>query len=136
VTTPLVQGRIIIAPIVDPQGRNPKNRPAVVITPTADILPGGAVQVVAVSSQTDRAANAVCVPLPWQRPNGHPRTRLNEQCAAICTWLVDVPISDILGYKGITPDKSLFEILRIVRDLRKNPGRTPAADPSPDPPPA
>src|SRR4029077_19453103 len=45
-------GRIIWVEILDPQGRNPKCRPAVILTADADIRPDGEVWVVAIS--TDR----------------------------------------------------------------------------------
>ena len=47
----LGRGSIIWAIVADPQGRNPKVRPLVVLTSTADIQPAGKVQCVAITSQ-------------------------------------------------------------------------------------
>ena len=80
----LCRGRIVWVELLDPQGRNPKRRPAVVITPDPDIRDDSEVLVVAISSQTDEAPNEVLVELPWDR-QGHTRTQLKERCAAVCT---------------------------------------------------
>jgi mRNA-degrading endonuclease toxin of MazEF toxin-antitoxin module len=70
--------------LLDPQGRNPKRRPAVVITPTADIRADDEVVVAALSSQTDQSPSEVSVPVPWQT-GGHPRTTLNRPNVVVCT---------------------------------------------------
>ena len=70
----LCRGRIVWVELPDPQGRNPKCRPAVIVTPSADIKPDGEVWVVAISSQTDAAPAEVQVELPWDRRD-HPRRK-------------------------------------------------------------
>jgi mRNA-degrading endonuclease toxin of MazEF toxin-antitoxin module len=49
----LSRGRIIYVDLLDPQGRNRKRRPAVVVTPTEEIVPDGEIVVVAISTQKD-----------------------------------------------------------------------------------
>src|SRR6476620_6576842 len=76
----LIQGRIVFArkAIVDPQGKNPKcDRPFVIISPTAQILPGKFVVGVAISSDQ--------IDLPF---GDNAKAGLKIQCAAICDWLV------------------------------------------------
>lgn len=124
------QGRIVWVELLDPQGRNPKVRPAVVLTPTAEIRPGGEVVVAAVSRQVDQSPPEVSVPLPWQR-GGHPRTRLNSPNVVVCTWLVAIPVSAIGedGIGGVVPFREMARILDVVSSLRGGPG-----NPPPDPP--
>ena len=47
----LCRGGIVWVDLLDPQGRNRKCRPAVIVTPDADIQPNGEVWVVAISTQ-------------------------------------------------------------------------------------
>ncbi|MDY3552718.1 type II toxin-antitoxin system PemK/MazF family toxin [Gemmata sp. JC717] len=83
-SSPLQQGRIVWVELLDPQGRNPKRRPAVVLTPTAEIEPGGEIVVAALSTQLDQSPADVSVELPWHR-DGHPRTKLNRRAVVVCT---------------------------------------------------
>jgi hypothetical protein len=70
--------------MLDPQSRNPKCRPAVVVTPGADVRDDGEVWVVAIETQCDEVPVEDQVELPWHR-DGHPRTGLWERCAAVCS---------------------------------------------------
>lgn len=122
---PLHQGRIVWAELLDPQGRNPKVRPAVVVTATPEIRPDGDVVVVAVTTQLDSAPAEVCIELPWQR-GGHPRTKLNQRNVAVCTWLVTLPVAEIESVGGVVPFTQLARILDIVRALEPPPPSDPA----------
>src|SRR5271168_844906 len=95
-------GRIVWAEITDPQGRNPKCRPAVIVTGTAEIDPEGEVWVVAISTQIDAAPAEDQVALPWHAQR-HPKTGLNERCAAVCTWMRRIRVADIQGFAGVVP---------------------------------
>lgn len=129
-SSPLQQGRIVWVELLDPQGHNPKRRPAVVLTPTAEIEPGGEVVVAAVSTQLDQSPADVSVELPWHRDD-HPRTKLNRRNVVVCTWLVKLPVASIgpddLG--GSVPFAPMARILEIVAALR-----TGRAAPPPEPP--
>jgi mRNA-degrading endonuclease toxin of MazEF toxin-antitoxin module len=113
---PLDQGRIVWVELLDPQGRNPKIRPAVIVTQTEEITDDGVVVVVSISTQIDTAPEDVCVELPWHR-DGHPRTKLNSRNVAICTWAVPVQISSIVSMGGRVPMKQMREILSILLRL-------------------
>lgn len=128
---PLHQGRIVWAELLDPQGRNPKVRPAVIITTTPEIRPNGEVVVVAVTTQPDMAPAEVCVELPWQR-GGHPRTKLNQRNVAVCTWLVTIPMAEIESVGGVVPLAQMSRIIEIVRAIEQPPPAD--APPAPDPP--
>ena len=124
-SSPLHQGRIVWVELLDPQGRNPKRRPAVVLTPTAEIRNDGEVVVAALSSQIDQSPPDVSVPVPWQ-PNGHPKTKLNRQNVVVCTWLVTLPVASIqlTDVGGVVPFAQMARVLEIVRSLQ-NAGATP-----------
>ncbi len=124
----LQQGRIVWIELFDPQGRNPKRRPAVILTPTNEIRAGSDVVVAAISSQTDQSPAEVSVEVPWHR-DGHPRTKLNRRNIVVCTWLVTIPVDAIteadLG--GMIPFAEMAKVLTIVRDLQ-NPASSPPTD--------
>ncbi len=120
----LCRGRIVWVELLDPQGRNRKCRPAVIVTPNADIRADGEVWVVAVSTQLDEAPAEVQVELPWDR-RGHPKTGLRERCFAICTWMEKVRVAAIQGCAGIVPGRQLLDIQTRIMPL-KPPAEPPA----------
>jgi mRNA-degrading endonuclease toxin of MazEF toxin-antitoxin module len=83
-------GSVVWIKCDDPQGRNRKVRPVVVLTAAADIAAGSPVIGVAVTTDLPKPLPATHVPLPWSRPK-HPRTSLTGPCAAHCGWAVSVP---------------------------------------------
>lgn len=74
-------GEIVsVIDMLDPNGRNPKLRPAVIVaTVEAGFI------VVGISSRLDIATELTHVMLPWES-GGHPRTGLNRKSAAVCFW--------------------------------------------------
>jgi mRNA-degrading endonuclease toxin of MazEF toxin-antitoxin module len=113
----LVRGRIVWVELLDPQGRNPKRRPAVVLTATEEIATSDLIAVVAVSTAVSESPREHCVELPWHRQH-HPRTRLSERCVAVCNWVEAVPKEAVEITGGVVPGKPLLEILRKVAELR------------------
>jgi len=105
----LCRGRIVWVELLDLQGRNRKCRPAVIVTPDADIRADGEVWVVGISTQLEEAPLEAQVELPWER-RGHPRTGLRERCAAVCTWMEKVSVISIQGYAGTVPGRQLLDI--------------------------
>lgn len=61
----LCRGRIVRVEVLDPQNRNPKRRPAVIVTPTAEIQPDDEVVLVAITGSANAAPAEVQVALPW-----------------------------------------------------------------------
>jgi mRNA-degrading endonuclease toxin of MazEF toxin-antitoxin module len=112
----LCRGRIVWVELLDPQTRNRKCRPAVIVTPDADIRDDGDVWVVAISTQLQEAPPDAQVELPWDR-HGHPRTKLKERCAAVCTWMEKVKVADIQGYAGTVPGRQLLDILTRIKPI-------------------
>ncbi len=119
----LSRGRIVWVEMVDPQGRNSKCRPAVIVTPSEDLRPEGAIWVVGISTQVGSGLAENQVELPWHRQK-HPRTGLSERCVAVCNWLVRVPVSSIQSEAGSVPGPALARILSLV-------GRLPLPDTEP-----
>ncbi len=140
----LRQGRIVYVPMLDPQGRNRKHRPGLIVTPDDLIRAGGPVRVVAITGTVGMSPAEVSVALDWHR-SGHPRTRLSRPCEAICSWselFAPEQLTDAGGYQS--GDK-LLDILQIVKLLYPATGPsvgtdttepTPGGTQPPAPPPA
>lgn len=110
----LCRGRIVWVELLDPQDRNWKCRPAVIVSPDADIRPDGEVWVVAISTQLHEAPAEVQVELPWD-PRGHSRTKLKLRSAAVCTWMEKVAVASIQGLGGTVPGRQLLDILTRIK---------------------
>jgi mRNA-degrading endonuclease toxin of MazEF toxin-antitoxin module len=118
--SPLQQGRIIWATICDPNGKNPKERPAVIVTATAELRADGPIVVVAITSRLKDPLSPDHVELPWQR-GGHPRTGLKKRCAALCAWLIVIRPSDITEYAGVVPESKMRAILERIPRIPSQP---------------
>src|SRR5207248_908508 len=112
-------------------------RPAVILTPTDQLSPASPIDVVAVTSRLPDPLPADHVPLPWH-PRGHPRTGLNRQCAAVCSWLARIMQSDIQDTAGLVPTPLMRIILGKVASGTAPPpapaAGPPVAGPGPAPP--
>jgi mRNA-degrading endonuclease toxin of MazEF toxin-antitoxin module len=97
-------GRIVLVQVPDPQGRNVKSRPVVIVRVDDDQIVG-----VAISGQTEKDAK-FRVLLPWQA-QGNVVTKLKKKCAALCDWIVTFEESAIEEYKGVVPTDTFREIL-------------------------
>jgi mRNA-degrading endonuclease toxin of MazEF toxin-antitoxin module len=102
--------------MTDPQGRNPKNRPAVVVTSTDQIRADGLVRVAAITSQVGVASAEVTVELPWHR-DGHPRTKLRRPSEVVCTWSELFPADQLTDAGGFVSADRMARVLQIVAAL-------------------
>ncbi len=105
-------GSIVWVEVADANGIV-KLRPAVIITATDRISDTGSLDVVAVTSRLVEPLPSDHVLLPWH-PKGHPRTRLNRRCAAVCSWIVQIQPGCVREMAGIVPGPVVVEILRRV----------------------
>jgi hypothetical protein len=121
----LAAGRIVWAEVADANGIR-KLRPAVIVTPTERLIPGGPFDVVAVTSRLTDPLPDNHVLLPWH-PRGHPRTGLNRRCAAVCTWLAQLVDSDIQDVAGLVPTPVMRSILGKVAAASAPPSTPPAS---------
>lgn len=112
----LSQGRIVWATITDSHGGNPKLRPVVIVTATADITSAGDVLVAAITTLTGQAPFAETVELPFLA-TGHPDTKLKRACEVVCSWVVSVPVASVQDSGGFLPPDVLAEVLVKVERL-------------------
>lgn len=108
--TALRRGRLVWVELPDPQGRNPKVRPAVILTPTDLIRPDGVVQVAAVTSAIGQAPRDAVVELPWH-PSGAVKTKLTLPSEVVCTWLAEVPVANVSDSGGFVSGATLLAIV-------------------------
>ena len=105
---PFEYGQIVLVPVDDGHG-NTKPHPAVILSPTDQIVPGERLRVVCISTQVESPCPSFHVPLPWQRPR-HSRTGLNKPNVAKCNWLTTVDQDSVLKVLGIAPASHLARI--------------------------
>jgi hypothetical protein len=84
------------------------------VSASEEIQPDGEVWVVAISSQLDAAPAEDQVELPWDC-RGHPKTKLKERCAAVCSWMIKVSAASIQETAGVVPGRQLLDILSRIK---------------------
>ena len=109
----LQQGSIIWVVVSDQAGRNPKCRPAVVVTPSEDISDDDTFIVVASTSKFSKPLPDNRIELPWKHGK-HPVTGLYMRCVAVCDWLAEIAHEDVEGIAGIVPPRLLAKILEAI----------------------
>jgi mRNA-degrading endonuclease toxin of MazEF toxin-antitoxin module len=109
----LQQGSIVWVRVNDSAGRNPKCRPAVVVTPTREITENVPLVVVAVTTTIPDPRPDNYIALQWHRGK-HPVTGLRVACCAVCDWLIEIEQSAIEQIGGITPPAVLAAILERI----------------------
>lgn len=112
----LQQGSVIRALVPDPRGQNPKWRPLVVLTPTAEIENAETIVAVAITGVYSDPLASDEVPLPYH-PQGKARTGLRKPCVAKCSWLVTILKTNILDVRGFLSNERLSVLLLKVSEL-------------------
>ena len=107
-------GRIIWAELPSSNGTSKKRRPAVIVTPTAEIVPGRPFVVVTATTKFTSPLPADQVPLPWQSED-KVRTQLRQPTVAVCSWACEIMETDVLRYGGVVPPKVMVQIVEIVK---------------------
>ena len=108
---------VIVVDLLDPQGRNPKDRPCVLISAPERIATGGPLDVVAITTRLPDPLPFDHVSLRWDRRR-HPQTGLTEPNAAVCSWLVEVEASRVIRTVGHVRGKELLQIAAVLQALR------------------
>jgi len=111
---------VIVSDLSDPQGRNPKDRRCVVITPDSEPRhTTGTIDVVAISWTYPIPLPADHIPIPYRHPF-HPVTGCVSPCVAVCPWNVEVEISRISLLTGRikTPRVPARQMILIAQALR------------------
>lgn len=105
---PIRYADILFAEIFDPNGRNPKVRRVVVLTPDLALAAGFPVVVAGVTGTLPDPLTADYVRLPYKNPPGrHPKTGMTKEAAVLCTWVVPISRDDIRGRSGFVPPSSM-----------------------------
>jgi len=102
----------------DPQNRNAKTRPAVIVSRADEIESEGLIDCVAVTSMIPDDLPDDCVLLPFSA-GGRSRTGLKMRSAAMCSWLFEITEDKIEKYIGVTPQKALDAILAYLEKHKK-----------------
>jgi mRNA-degrading endonuclease toxin of MazEF toxin-antitoxin module len=102
-------GSVVWAELADAHG-NRKVRPAVVVTPTADIVAERPLRVVAVTTRLSTPLPDDHVLLPWD-PQGRARSGLRRRCAAVASWQAEIPVGDVRQVVGHLPPAVIGELL-------------------------
>jgi hypothetical protein len=101
--------------MLDLNGVNPKDRPAVIVGITEDPVGGTLYTVIAITTlYPDRPLPAFYVRMPWQH-NRHSKTGLDTNCAAVCYWAENIGDDRILDLRGHTPGKTMEAIADMIR---------------------
>lgn len=114
----IVQGTIVRANVVDPQGNNPKIRPLVVVTPTHEITPDATLVAVAITGRFSDPLAVDEVMMPYN-PNGTSISKLRKRCVAKCSWMCHITMSNVIEVKGSLRPRHLVEILKRINKLPK-----------------
>lgn len=114
----LEYGRIIWAELPSSDGKTKKRRPAVVVTPTTEIVAGEPIDVVTATTKFSTPLPDDQVHLPWQR-EGKVRTQLRQPTVAVCSWACEILESDVLQYGGVVPPNVMLAIIKIINAKRK-----------------
>ncbi len=99
---------ILFAHLPDPNGRNPKIRRVVVLTPDSAMAAGYPIVVATVTGTLPNPLTADYVRLPYKNPPGrYPKTGLTKEAAVLCTWIAPVSLQDIRGRSGFVPPAAM-----------------------------
>jgi mRNA-degrading endonuclease toxin of MazEF toxin-antitoxin module len=109
------RGQIVRAVVPDPQGRNPKARPCVVVSPAPGI--DGSLALIGITGELSERSGPDWIDLPYHNGDPHPRTGLSKESAALCTWQIVVAQEDIIGPMGTAPAAQLARILHRLTEL-------------------
>jgi hypothetical protein len=110
------QGSVIRARVFDPQGRNPKVRPLVIVTPTAEIPRAAELVAIAITGEFATPLAPDEVELPYH-PGGRAGSGLKKQCVAKCRWQCRIKPVDIIERKGYLGVAKVEEILGKLADI-------------------
>lgn len=109
-------GSVVLVNVRDPNGRNAKDRPAVVIK---ILPPGNLLLLVCATTQFDPSNPADDeIPLPYHPKRGVSRSGLTEPCVAKCRWLeVGFPTGKVIKKCGYVRNDFLQALLVRINSL-------------------
>ena len=87
-----------------------KQRPAIIVTPTDEILPNQPLVVMAVTTKFPDPPPSDHVLLPWNPDPRRVGTKLARRSAAVATWLETLYPDEVLDFKGDVPASIMREL--------------------------
>lgn len=124
----LTPGRIILAGVTDPQGRNYKVRPVVLLTRPSANDPVSEFRVACGSTVGPVAENepfTIRLPGHHQR-GGHPRTGLRETTWFYAGWLRTATVSGVADFLKLFPEHELIRLRELIASLAEGEAQPPA----------
>lgn len=104
--------------VLDEHGRNPKTRPAILVTPNSELATVDRLWFVCGTTKFDRPLPSESVKLPFLKGRPHPRTGLKDESVAVTRWLHSVSRSQVLPEPiGHCPAPFLQQILAQIKSL-------------------
>jgi mRNA-degrading endonuclease toxin of MazEF toxin-antitoxin module len=117
-------GSVVWAELKDANGVC-KVRPAVVVTPSADIAADKPLRVAAITTRLLTPLPGDYVLLPWDH-QGKARSGLRRRCAAVAGWLAVIPVTEVRQVVGVLPPAVIDELLvKVAAVLGPQSTRTP-----------
>jgi len=104
---------VILVAVTDPRGKNPKPRPAVILTHTEELSRAEEFVVAAISTTFSEPLPPDYVELPWAE-DGRAMTGLRQPSVVKCRWLKRVRRDEILRVAGHIPPRLMLKIMQLV----------------------
>ena len=102
--SPIRFADILFANVTDPNGKNPKTRRVVVLTPDFALKARYPIVVAGVTGTLPDPLTADYVLLPFKNsPGRHPKTGMTKKAGVLCTWVIIITQSDVQGRSGFVP---------------------------------
>ena len=108
------RGTIVWAIVRDPRGFR-KRRPAIILTPDAEISDKEPIALMAITTTYPDPAPKDHVELPWNPDRRRVSTGLAQRSAAVVNWLDTVYLDEIEGIIGNVPTRLMREIVDRLR---------------------
>jgi hypothetical protein len=103
-------GDIVMLVILDPNGVNPKLRPALIISTDDEMASNAVIRVASVSSSNiPDPLSPMYFELPWKRGK-HPKTGLDRRSVVKCDWLAEVTGEQVISKIGTAPASVLIQV--------------------------
>ncbi len=116
------RGTVVWAIIADPAGRNPKDRPAIVLDNQEDINAGRDLYVAVITTDFTYPLASGWFAVP-SKPGGDCDTGLPEACVVKSDWLDLVPQADVLRITGRAPARLIRLVTNWLADKARQLGR-------------
>ena len=110
-------GRLVWTTVKDSRGFR-KERPAIVLTPTAEIQSDQPIVVMAVTTTFSEPPPEYHIPLPWNADPRRVGTKLRQRSAAVVNWLDTVYPDEIIDFKGDVPAALMKDLQQRLIDWK------------------